>query len=79
MFLLSRNRHRKSHDEIHQTMLRIIESESHTYPYDDEQISVLLKKRGIFLTRRRVSQYGKKWNILNSYQRKQKYKNNNLF
>lgn len=41
-------------------MLRIIESESHTYPYDDEQISVLLKKRGIFLTRRRVSQYGKK-------------------
>lgn len=70
--LLCRSNHGKSHDEIHQAICEIIQQEKSSYPYDDEQISIRLRSYDIHLSRRRVSQYRKKWNIPNSYQRKNK-------
>lgn len=68
--LLCRSRHGKSHDEIRQALCEIIRQENSAYPYDDQQLSLRLQAMGIDLPRRRVSQYRKKWNIPNSYQRK---------
>jgi RNA polymerase sigma-54 factor len=51
----------------------LIEAESHTNPYSDQQIVNLLARDGIVIARRTIAKYREGMNILPSSQRKQPY------
>lgn len=60
----------KSHDELYQILLELLEQEDKENPWQDEQLVVLFKEKGISLSRRGLANLRKKWNIPNSYKRK---------
>lgn len=60
----------KSHDELYQIILELINQENPENPWQDEQLIIFLKEKGIPLSRRGLANLRKKWNIPNSYKRK---------
>lgn len=70
VLLASGNIQGKSHDELHQIVLDILQEEDPAAPYKDEMLIEILKEQGITLSRRGLAKLRKKWNIPNSYQRK---------
>ena len=63
----------KSHDEIYQILSSILKTEDKDNPYQDQILIEMLEKEGVKLSRRGLANLRKKWNIPNSYQRKQRY------